>query len=127
MLYLSVLNKMLHCIYLKDFWIYHSFKICQSSEYIRVLNMSDFIKKTLYHIYVWQGTDYSSGSAYTSASEYASVTQGFLKKCCIIDAWQDSKHSSGSEHTTVLNMPGLHKALKKMLHYRYLIGFWISI
>ena len=65
MLYLRVLNKILHRIYLTGFWIYHGFKICQGSEYIRVLNMSGFIKKTLHHIDAWQGTDYSSGSAYT--------------------------------------------------------------
>ena len=36
----------------------HGFKICQGSEYIRVLNMSVFIKKTLHHIDAWQGSDY---------------------------------------------------------------------
>ena len=30
--------------------MYHSFKICQDSENIRILNMSAFIKKTLYHV-----------------------------------------------------------------------------
>ena len=43
------------------------------------------------------------------------------------DAWQDSKYSSSSEHTTALNMPGLHKVLKKRHHYRYLIGLWICL
>ena len=27
----------------------------------------------------------------------------------------------------VLNMAGLHKVLNKTLHYRYLIGFWMSL
>ena len=48
----------------------------------RVLNMSGFIKKTLHHIDAWQGSDYSSVSAYTR----------------------------------VLNLPVLHKVVKKMLH-----------
>ena len=65
MLYLRVLNKILHRIYLTGFWIYHGLRICQGSEYIRVLIMSGFIKKTLYHIDAWQGSDYSWGSAYT--------------------------------------------------------------
>ena len=65
MLYLRVLNKILRRIYLTGFWIYHGFKICQGSECIRVLNMSGVVKKTLHHIDAWQGTDYSSGSAYT--------------------------------------------------------------
>ena len=65
MLNLRDLNKILHRVYLTGFWIYHGFKICQGSEYIRVLNMSGFIKKTLHHIDAWQGTDYFSGSAYT--------------------------------------------------------------
>ena len=93
MLYLRVLNKIPHHICLTGFLIYHSFKICQGSEYIKVLNMSRFIKKTLHHIDVWQGSNYSSGSAYTR----------------------------------VLNMPGLHKVLKKMLHHRCWTGFQIFL
>ena len=45
------------------------------SKYVRVLNMSGFIKKSLHHIDAWQGTDYSSGSAYQD-SKYAKVMQG---------------------------------------------------
>ena len=37
--------------------------------------MSGFIKKSLHHIDAWQGTDYSSGSAYQD-SKYAKVMQG---------------------------------------------------
>ena len=65
MLYLRVQNKILHRIYFPGFWIYHGFKICQCSEYIRVVNMSGFIKETLHHIDAWQGTEYSSGFVYT--------------------------------------------------------------
>ena len=53
--------------------------------------MSGFIKKTLHHIDAWQGSDYSSGFAYTK----------------------------------VVNIPGLHKVLKKMLHHRWLTGFQV--
>ena len=126
MLYLRVLNKILHRIYLTGFWICRSFKICQSSEYMRVLNMSGFVKKTLHHIDAWQGTDYSSGSAYTRVLNLPGLYK-VLKKCCIIDAWQDSKYSSGSKYATVLDMPGLCKAGNKTFYYRYLIGFWISL
>ena len=42
MLHLRGLNKILHCIYLTGF--------CRGSGYVRVLNMSDFIKKTLHQI-----------------------------------------------------------------------------
>ena len=39
---------------------------------------------------------------------------GFIKKTLHhIDAWQDTDYSSGSAYNRVLNMPGLHKALKK--------------
>ena len=65
MLKLKVLNKILHRIHLTGFWIYRDFKIFQDSEYIMVLNMSGFIKKTLHHIDAWQGSDYSLGSTYT--------------------------------------------------------------
>ena len=74
-------------------------------------------------MYAWQGSDYSSGSAYTRVLNIPGLHK-VLKKSCIMDAWQDSKYSSGSEHPTVLNMPGLHKVLNKTLHYRYLKGFW---
>ena len=50
----------------------------------------------------------------------------FLKKCCTIYAWQDSKYSSSSEYGRYLNMPRLHKVLKKMLHYKYLIVLQFS-
>ena len=93
MLYLRVLNKILHWIYFAEFWIYRGFKICQGSEYIRVLSLSCFIKKTLHHIDVWESSEYSSGSA------------------C----------------TRVLNLPGLHKVLKKTLHHRCLTGFQIYL
>ena len=126
MLYLRVLNKILHHICLTGFWIYHGFKICQGSEYIKVLNMSRFIKKTLHHIDAWQGSNYSSGSAYTRVLNMPGLHK-VLKKCCIIDAGQDSNYSWGSEHATVLNMSGLYKVLNKTLHYRYLIGFRFSI
>ena len=36
---------------------------------------------------------------------------------------QGSDYSSGSANTRALNMPGLHKVLKKMLHHRCLTGF----
>ena len=37
----------------------------------------------------------------------------FIKERYIIDAWQGSEYCSGSEYTKILNMPGLHKILKK--------------
>ena len=50
MLNLWLLNKILHVMFLTGFRAYHGFKICQGSVYIRVLNMSGFIKKMLHHI-----------------------------------------------------------------------------
>ena len=86
-----VLNKILHRIYLAGFWIYHRFKICQGSECTRVLNMPEFIKKTLHHA----------------------------------DAWQGSEYFSGPEYARALNMSGLRKVLKRMVHHRCLTGFTI--
>ena len=126
MLYLRVLNKIRHGIYLTGFWLHLGFKICQGSKCIRILNMSGFIKKTLHHIDAWQSTDYFSGSGYTRVLICQGYTN-FLRKCCMIDALQDSKYSSSSDHATILNMPGLCKVLNKTLHYRYLIGFWICL
>ena len=122
MLYVRILNKRLYHIYLTGFWIYHGFKICQGSNYMRVLNMSGFIMKTLHHIDAWQDSDYSSGSAYTRVLNMPGLHK-VHKKCCIIDTWQDSKYSSSSEHATVLNVPMLHNVLNKTLHYRCLIGY----
>ena len=126
MLYLRDLNKILHRIYLTSFWLYHSFKICHGPEYIRVLNMSGFIKKALYRIDAWQSTDYSSGSAYTRVLNMPGLHK-VLKNMLRLDAWQDSKYCSGSEHAMALNMSGLRKVLNKTLRYRYLIGFWICL
>ena len=87
--------------------------------------MSGFIKKTLYHIDAWQGTDYSSGFAYTRVLNMPVLHNilGFtrlFKKCCIIDAWQHSKYSSGSEHATILNMPRYARFWTK----RFITDIW---
>ena len=50
MLYLRVLNKIIHRYIRQSSEHTMVFKICQGSEYIRVLNMSGFITKTLQHI-----------------------------------------------------------------------------
>ena len=53
---------------------------------------------------------------------------GFIKKTLHhIDACQGSDYSSGSANTGVLNMPELHKVLKKMLHDRCFKGFQIFL
>ena len=120
MLYFRILNKILYRI---GFWIYHGFKICQGFEYIRVLNMSSFIKKTLHHIDAWQGTDYSSGSAYTRVLNmpwfYKALKKMLHHRCLtgfqiFLRFWtcHDLKYAritQGSEQT---------------LRYRYLVGFW---
>ena len=59
-----------------------------SSEYAKVLNVSG----------VWI---------------FHRVCQGSLRKRYIIDSWQGSEYSSSSEYGNVLNLPGLHKVLKK--------------
>ena len=46
--------------------MYHGYKICKGSEYIRVLNISGFIKKTLNQIDLWQDSKYSSGSEHVT-------------------------------------------------------------
>ena len=39
------------------------------------------------------------------------ISPGFRKKT--LHVWQGSEYSSGSEYTKILNMPGLHKVLKR--------------
>ena len=41
----------------------------------------------------------------------------------MIDVWQYSEYVSDSEYVTVLNILGLHKAVNKTFHQRYLTGF----
>ena len=57
------------------------------------------------------------------------IGQDLLKIRYIIDilTWQDSKYSSGSYYAMVLNMLGLHKVLKKILHHKCLTGFRIFL
>ena len=53
---------------------------------------------------------------------------GFIKETLHhIDAWQGYDYSLGSAYTRVLNIPGLHKALKKMPYHRCLTGFQIFL
>ena len=107
-------------------YIWQGFEYTTVPKYVRVLNMSGFIKKTLHYIDAWQGTDYSSGSVYTRVQNMLGLHKP-CKKMLDHRSLTDSKYSSGSEHAMVLNMPGLRKVLNKMLHYRYLIGFWICL
>ena len=51
--------------------------------------------------------------------------QSLLRKRYVIDAWQGSEYFPGSKYTGVLNMPGLHKIFKEMVHDRCLTGFRI--
>ena len=53
---------------------------------------------------------------------------GFIKKMLHhIDARQGSDYFSGSAYTRILNIPGLHKVLKKIRHHRCLTGFQIFL
>ena len=53
---------------------------------------------------------------------------GFIKKTLHhIDTWQGSYCSSVSAYNSVLNMPMLHKVLKKILHHRCLTGLQIFL
>ena len=42
-----------------------------------------------------------------------------------IDAWQGSDYSTGFAYTNVINIPVLHKVLKRILHRKWLAGFQI--
>ena len=64
MLYLRVLNINTSSYLFDRVLNIPRFQIFHSSEYIRVLDMSGFIKKTLHHIHAWQGSDHTSGSVY---------------------------------------------------------------
>ena len=66
MLYLGVVNKISYRIYIYIYiYIWQSSEYATVSKYVRVLNMSVFIKKALHHIdCIYQG------------SKYAKVTQG---------------------------------------------------
>ena len=70
------------------------------------------------YVIVTKGAEWSASSC---------TCQGSLRKHYIKDAWQGSEYSSGFEYTRILNMPMLHKVLKKMLHQRCLTGFGIFL
>ena len=53
--------------------------MCQGSQYIRVLNMSGFIKKTQHHK-DGQGSDYSLGSAYFGVPNIPGLRKVLEKK-----------------------------------------------
>ena len=65
----------------------------------------------------------SIGVQYTLSFELTN----FGLKYLIIDAWQGPESSPDSKYIKVLNMPGLHKFLKEMLHDRCLREFLIFL
>ena len=44
----------------------------------------------------------------------------------MVDVWQYYEYVLDSEYASVLNMPGLHMVLKKILQNRYLTRFWYA-
>ena len=50
-----------------------------------------------------------------------------LKKYFVIDVWQYSEYALDLEYVTVLDMLGSHKVVNKILHHKYLTGFWIYL
>ena len=58
------------------------------------------------------------------------ICQGYTRfwiKYFVIDVWQYSEYALNSEYATVLNMLGSHKVVNKILHHKYLTGFWICL
>ena len=45
----------------------------------------------------------------------------------MIDVWQYYEYALDPEYAWILNMLELHMALNKLLHNRYLTGFWTCL
>ena len=78
------------------------------------------------------GSNIWDGSKYASIQDILGfwICQGYIWfsiKRFIIDILKYSEYALGSEYARVLNMVGLHIVLNKILHYRYLTGFWIFL
>ena len=121
-----VLNKMLHLRYSAGFLICFDFRIYQSSECTRFLNMSGLYKFWIkyFMIDVWQYSEYDLDSEYATVAnmlgshkvvneifhhkyltgfwicldfwKYQCYT-GFCRKQPVIHVWQVSEHSLGSQ------------------------------
>ena len=120
-----VLNKMLHLRYSAGFWICSDFRIYQSCEYTRVLNMSGLHKvlNKCFMIVVWQYYGYNLDSEYARVLNMLGLHIflnkildnryltgfwiclefwlcqcyiGFCRKRPIIHVWQIFQYSSGS-------------------------------
>ena len=81
---------------------------------------------------IGQGSEYALISKYTRVLNILGfwICQGYTRfwiKYFVIDVWQYSEYALDSEYVTVLNMLGLHKVVNKILHYKYLTGFWIRV
>ena len=68
-----------HRIYLTGLWIYSGFQMYQGSEYIRVLDMSGFIKKKLRYADALTGFWLFLSFCKYQGSKYSRVTQGSQK------------------------------------------------
>ena len=80
---------MLHLRYLTGFWICFDFKISQSSEYTRVLNMSGFHKvpNKSFLTDVWQYSEYALGSKYAfllSPSVVSTLSRSFRELLSVL-------------------------------------------
>ena len=145
---------MLQLRYLAGFWICFDFRIFQSSEYTRFLNMSGlhkvlnkiFCDRCLAVFWICFWFWICHGSKYAGAtfsiidiwqdSEYASSSENtqFCRKQPVIHVWQVSEYSLDSQSYRawiymVVNMPRLHMVLHKLYfkdsHYFECLELWI--
>ena len=135
---------MLHLRYSAGFWISFDFRIHQSSEYARFLNMSGLHKvlNKILLIDVWQYSEYALGSEYVTVLNmlgshkvgnnifHHKYLTGFWicfelwKYQCYTEFCRKARHTcltgfcvlniQGLEYTRVVNMPKVHMVLHKL-------------
>ena len=133
---------MLHLRYSSGFWIYFDFRIYQSSEYTRFLNMSGLQRFWIKYfvIDVWQYSEYATVLNMLGSHKVVNkifhhkyltgfwIWPEFWKYQCyivfcrkqpVIHVWQVSEYSLGSQSYSawidmVVNMSRLHMVLHKL-------------
>ena len=93
---------MSHLRYLAGFWICFDFRIYQSSEYTRVLNMPGYTRFWIKYfvIDVWQYSEYALDSKYATVLNMLGLRKLWIK-FFIIDIWQGSEYALSYEYTSV--------------------------
>ena len=120
--------KVLCKLYFKDFQHFecHGFGMCWGFECIRNLNML-YLRVLNVDISSYLFDRIMNIQRFPNVPGFWICQVSLRRRYVMQMLWQGSDYSSVSAYARVLNIPGLHKVLKKILHHRCLTEFQIFL